>query len=657
MYVISVAALLDLDHVEPHQVWVENGLVREWTPSMSGRTIFVSHEWLGWEHADPNGEQLAALQRILKRLMHGEVQMVESSWMQQLVLKQNTKVSAKEWKAALPHMFVSIPQMFIYDTADQSMTLPAYYGQVADQSDPKAKTAEDLKNAVESIPAYIERTTLLLILVPVCMHQNRQEACSFATWRRRGWCNLEMQAALLKCGVLHVMVCIGPEVAPYFFFPGDAYKLVCGTGDFTCCQRGHFINGVDIECDKAKVRKILERMIDNKTKHLEQTGQQDRMRWIESLRQHALSGLPCDGWAHLEKKGKHNQEQQRQELAQQESHQLELKDPLELLRTRLKWQPRDDVTAKSTGRSLLYYAAAANDTEAVRLLLQRRDTAGLNDAVRNPDLAMGEYPATPLIIVMAWGSFDVARQLLDARAEPKTRMVDSGLDALLGAAVFGRGTNVEAWLNYFDGTWDLERVEPTMGTTTLGVAANQACDGAEETVRALLAARANPHCIAADGANVLINACFNDSPSISVIRQLIAAGADVNHQQTPRSPMWRMLLPFARWMDRCGTSSLMLHDMACWGGWTPLHAAAVGGKVAVVRELFAAQADPALRNLQGFTALDMARWKYTNKYSGVVPPLLQELLLSSEPAEEPGAAAVPSLHSIHTMPVIAGNSA
>ena len=61
--------------------------------------------------------------------MLGEVPKVESFWLQQLVLKQNTVVTAAQWKVALLHMFVwfdfiSIPQMgargTAADTADRA---------------------------------------------------------------------------------------------------------------------------------------------------------------------------------------------------------------------------------------------------------------------------------------------------------------------------------------------------------------------------------------------------------------------------------------------------------------------------------------------------------------------------------------------------------
>lgn len=125
MYVISVEALLKLETMDPHQVMLERGLLVEWTPAMSGRIIFVSHEWLGWHHADPESKQLVALKRLLERLCKGEVRKVESFWAQRVAFKQNTAVTAKEWKLALPHMFVwmdflSIPQVGVRGTAEDS---------------------------------------------------------------------------------------------------------------------------------------------------------------------------------------------------------------------------------------------------------------------------------------------------------------------------------------------------------------------------------------------------------------------------------------------------------------------------------------------------------------------------------------------------------
>ncbi len=47
---------------------------------------------------------------------------------------------------------------------------------------------------------YVELSSLMLVLTPVCAHVDTKDACSFASWRMRGWCRMELAAAL--AGVL-----------------------------------------------------------------------------------------------------------------------------------------------------------------------------------------------------------------------------------------------------------------------------------------------------------------------------------------------------------------------------------------------------------------------------------------------------------------------
>ena len=48
------------------------------------------------------------LQRTLERLMSSEIPKVEMNWQQQLLFGHNTVVTAAQWKAALPHMYIWI---------------------------------------------------------------------------------------------------------------------------------------------------------------------------------------------------------------------------------------------------------------------------------------------------------------------------------------------------------------------------------------------------------------------------------------------------------------------------------------------------------------------------------------------------------------------
>ena len=51
------------------------------------------------------------------------------------------------------------------------------------KSDTTDAVANDLRKAVDSIPGYVGRSALFLVLAPLCMHRDRRVPCSFATWR------------------------------------------------------------------------------------------------------------------------------------------------------------------------------------------------------------------------------------------------------------------------------------------------------------------------------------------------------------------------------------------------------------------------------------------------------------------------------------------
>ena len=66
------------------------------------------------------------------------------------------------------------------------------------------KSAQALKKAVESIPAYVEQCQLFLILCPPCNHKEikddfgRPAVVDYSTWHKRGWCRAEAVSRLLS---------------------------------------------------------------------------------------------------------------------------------------------------------------------------------------------------------------------------------------------------------------------------------------------------------------------------------------------------------------------------------------------------------------------------------------------------------------------------
>ncbi len=105
MHLLSLENLMELTTLLPHQDLKDAGKLGMFDSELSGRVLFISHQWLGYKHADPAGEQLTALQRLLTRLMRGLIPSVEAYWVQQVHFGEVNAVGATEWKAALPHMY------------------------------------------------------------------------------------------------------------------------------------------------------------------------------------------------------------------------------------------------------------------------------------------------------------------------------------------------------------------------------------------------------------------------------------------------------------------------------------------------------------------------------------------------------------------------
>jgi len=224
---------------------------------------------------------------------------------------------------------------------------------------------------------------------------------------------------------------------------------------------------------------------------------------------------------------------------------------------------------------------------------------------------------------MVFGSFDVAKQLLEAKADPTKRMAGNGFDSFMVAAMFGKPGNIRAWLQYFDGASAfLERTDLTCYSTPLVLAAFNVTNGGEETVQTLLDAKANPHHLEATGSSALHNAASNQNNTAGLVVQLVQSGANVNLQQTPRTRKWRWIQRFARWAVEHGAKGGMLQRFAVVGGVTPLTLAAREGKVAEVQQLLDMAADPTVRNVKGLTALEIAR----AEFGGHLPSLLRQQL-------------------------------
>jgi hypothetical protein len=166
--------------MEPHQDLLLRGDLVNYDDLPEGTVvIFVSHEWLSWPHPDPKGVQMATLCQILQRLADGELD-VEMHPMHQMIYKQKKTTTKKEWK----EMFADDKVYIWFDW----LSMPQSAGAPPDVSaEEMAELKVGGKDAIMSIPAYIELSDFMLVVAPGSKHKDRHALTCYGSWRGRGW--------------------------------------------------------------------------------------------------------------------------------------------------------------------------------------------------------------------------------------------------------------------------------------------------------------------------------------------------------------------------------------------------------------------------------------------------------------------------------------
>jgi hypothetical protein len=56
----------------------------------------------------------------------------------------------------------------------------------------RAEVQSNMLKAVHSIPAYVARSSFMLVICPQVVHRDQQTTLGLGTWLDRAWCNLEV---------------------------------------------------------------------------------------------------------------------------------------------------------------------------------------------------------------------------------------------------------------------------------------------------------------------------------------------------------------------------------------------------------------------------------------------------------------------------------
>jgi len=466
MWLISLETMLRLygkfGHVtimDVHQELKRRGFLTRWqdVPSDS-EIIFVSHEWLSWAHPDPEGEQLKVLCRVLEKLRRGEID-TEMDPIHTILYKHKFKTKGKDWKAMLKRTYLWVDWF--------SMPQPGAEKEKEIGKEAMATLRAEGSRAIRSIPAYVERSDFIMILVPGCRHSDRKVPTCYRTWRRRGWCLLELYAAAMARDSSNPPLLVRSERGrPMWVSPLEILKLSIGMADFTCCQRNHVITTETqkimsgesvkkISCDKPIAGGILEHLIDAKINHLFNAEKS----YVMARLHYVLKHWWMRGLNHHSSKSN-----------------VVVVSTINTLKKNLKWSHKNEWFDRDN-ISLLTYAVIIDDEYITREILDyAKRTCNhdkynqiLESRIRNQGYPRLGIPggSTALMAAMMCASPEIVSMLIESGANVESVDI-MGNDALMFASIAGRTKNILYWCDNIK-DWNVNR-QSKFGGYALGCA-------------------------------------------------------------------------------------------------------------------------------------------------------------------------------------------
>ncbi|CAK9051405.1 Receptor-interacting serine/threonine-protein kinase 4 (Ankyrin repeat domain-containing protein 3) (PKC-delta-interacting protein kinase) [Durusdinium trenchii] len=217
------------------------GLLHQWRPEMF--VIFVSHQWLSFEHPDPKGEQASFLRAALRNVINGttqvEMDMVTESG------GPGFPCEGRRWIAG-GYLFLDW------------FAIPQVTARAAGVNEDVVKS--DAAKAVQSIPAYVEVANIFLGLVCPLQHYETGSICNFSSWLSRGWCRAELWCHVLSNKPDTRVIVIHSKLEVEFMFALNWQHNSISNGQFT------------VESDRAVVVQLGHLALQSKIQYLSQKG-------------------------------------------------------------------------------------------------------------------------------------------------------------------------------------------------------------------------------------------------------------------------------------------------------------------------------------------------------------------------------------------------
>ena len=143
MYVLPVQTLWLMSTIQPHEDLLEAGLLVKFVENL-GKVLFISHQWAGVGHRDPDGEQLKVLQDALKNLLSG-ASTISVSMVMELLAGRQQGISFTDQPASRLYLW------YDYFCCPQA-------------------NIQHRQSAIDSIPAYVAQCQIFCVLCPNVRH-------------------------------------------------------------------------------------------------------------------------------------------------------------------------------------------------------------------------------------------------------------------------------------------------------------------------------------------------------------------------------------------------------------------------------------------------------------------------------------------------------
>jgi len=533
MHVISVKDLLELKELVSHVELVKAGKLRTWEPGMMA--IFVSHQWLGKGHPDPDMKQFRVLQSCLRNIISGKC-LVDTHWLSAIHFKQDEKLSQD-----------------VCESFENAYVWYDFFGvpQLNKSYDPEA--GEQLMNAVNSIPDYINMCEYFFVLCPDLDHWTGSR-CDFVSWLSRGWCRMEEISRRL-CHFNKMVVVIQGEMQAFLYDSNDYLSLPIDNAAFTCCEMDHTLNGSTIACDKEKIAQCLGSLLTRLQDQMASSASEGGLdllylRLLKAITPTMLKGLPSPI-----KKSKSDLRLSQGILKGYTSYDAFLADfmfsddsvgPTQggmVGKCSCKTSPIPQVSDGGPAWGPLWFAVLHKDFSIAEKLIRRGAAVNQQSEADIPGVLVGKGSTVLHAASHLSPDGEAVRFLLGQRADVT---IANGLGAtpISSAAWAGHAENVKALLEV-DGTLEMGnafRASPLMCATDF--------PGRFETIKALVEAKADVNTVQDLGANPLMataQAC-----DVKAMRYLLDNRADINHRHTPKTMFASVMFAgakFGHYMD------------------------------------------------------------------------------------------------------------